>query len=78
MTAKYWWMSFSVCDTAPSTVDVFPVCVVFLIFVDWVRALVLLAGTVASVRDLVLCAAANVCILVLCFLVQGLCFVFVD
>ena len=63
---------------AASTVAARPVCVMLFIFVDCVRALVLLAGTVACVGDLVLCAGADVCNLVLCFLVRCLCFVFVE
>ena len=38
------------------------------------RALVLFAGSVAFVRNIVLCAGADVCILVLCFLVRCVCF----
>ena len=37
-------------------------------------ALVLISGPVAYVRDLVLCAGADVCNLVLFFLVRCLCF----
>ena len=63
---------------AASTVDACPICVLFLMFVNWVRALVLLASPVAYVRDLVLCAGAVVWNLFLCFLVRCLYFVFVD
>ena len=57
-----------------STVAARPICVLLVIFVDWVCALVLFAGPVACVRNLVLCAGADVCNLVSCFLVQCLCF----
>ena len=46
--------------------------------VNWVHSLVLIAGPVACVCDLVLCAGAVVWNLVLRFLVQCLWFVFVD
>ena len=77
MTSKAWWTSFSSCAMSASTVDECPVCVLFFIFVNWVCALVLLSGPVACVCDLVLCAGYVVWNLVLCFLVQCLCFVFV-
>ena len=63
---------------AASTVDARHVCVMLFVFVDRVRALVLIAGPVACVRNLVLCAGADVCNLVLCVLVWCLCFVFVE
>ena len=42
------------------------------------RALVLITGMVAFVRDLVLCAGVDLCNSVLCFLFRCLCFVFVE
>ena len=56
-----------------------PVCVLFSILVNWVRALVLLSGgaLAACVQDLVVCAGAVVWNLVVCFVVLCLRF-FVD
>ena len=63
-----------------STVDACPVCVLFCNLVNWVRAIVLLAGgaSAACVHNLVLRAGAVVWNLVLSSLVLCLRFVFVD
>ena len=61
---------------AASTVDACTVCVLFSNCVNWVHALVLIAGgaLAACVHNIVLCAGAVVWKLVFCFLVRCLCF----
>ena len=80
MTAKYWWMLFSIFAMVVSTVDACPFCVLFFNLANWVRDLVLLAGGVSApcVQDIVLCAGAVVWNVVLCFFVLCLRFVFVN
>ena len=80
MTDKAWWIPFSSCVMAASTVDACPFCNLFSNIFNWVCALVLLAGvaSAACFRDLVLCAGAVVWNLVLFFLFLCSWFVFVD
>ena len=80
MTSKDWWKSFSSCDMVVSTFDACPLCFLFFVLVNRVRALVLLSGGVSvfCVRDCVLCAGAVVFIVGLCLFYIYLCLVIVD
>ena len=77
MTEKSWWTSFFSCAMDESTVAARHLVWCFFL-IDWVRALFLLTWSVSCVRYLVLCAGADVCNLVLCFLVWCLCFVVLE
>ena len=80
MTTKACWKSFSSCAMVVSTFYAWPLCVLFSILVNLLRALVLLAGGVAAicVRDIVLCAGAVVLNVYLCRLFMCLRLTFVD
>ena len=80
MTAKAWWTSLSSCAIVISNFDPCILRALFYIISNWVRALVLLDGGVSDscVRDLLLCADADVWNVDIWFLVLCLSLAFID